>query len=187
MSDTTSGGRRTTGSIVLGVLLLLLGVIVLANAVVASFVSIYFIGWTAVFGGIVVIAQALFRHRSGGLWSTILGGAVLLVLGVFVLRNPTIGLVSLTLLAGALFLVAGVTRIVVSGEIPEGRWVLVISGVISIVLGLIVLANLMAASMALLGIILGIQVLVEGVTLLAAGPRPASRTERPPRATPTPA
>jgi uncharacterized membrane protein HdeD (DUF308 family) len=178
VSDTTPGARRSGWSTVLGVLLLLGGVIVLANAVVATVASIYFVGWAAVFGGVVVLVQAILRWGAGSQWSMVLGGAVLVVLGVFVLRNPGIGLVSLTLLAGALFLAAGVTRIAVSGQIPEARWVLVVSGAISILLGLIVLANLMAASMMLLGIILGIQILIEGVTMLVAGPRPAPQGSR---------
>lgn len=183
----TQDGHRSGWEIVLGIVLVLVGLIVLANAALATIVSIFFIGWAAVVGGIVLLVQAIVRRKSGGVWSMILGGAVLLVLGVFVLRNPASGLVTLTLLAGALFLAVGVTRIAVSGGAAEGRWLLVTSGVISALLGVLVLVNLMTASVLLLGILLGVQTLLEGVTVLVAGRQPASGTISPPRATSAPA
>jgi uncharacterized membrane protein HdeD (DUF308 family) len=178
--STTDDGRRSMWDVVLGVVLVLLGLIVLANAALATIVSVYFLGWAAVIGGVVLLIQGIVRRKSGNFWSMTLGGAVLLVLGVFVLRNPAAGLVSLTLIAGALFLVSGVTRIAVSSGLPEGRWVLVTSGVISILLGLMVLANLMTASVLLLGIVVGVQTLLEGLTVLVAGRRSVSGTVAPP-------
>ncbi|WP_414637631.1 HdeD family acid-resistance protein [Actinomycetospora sp.] len=183
----TGDGHRSGWDIVLGIVLVVVGLVVLANAALATIVSIYFIGWAAVVGGIVMLVQAIVRRKAGSVWSYILGGAVLLVLGVFVLRNPASGLVTLTLLAGALFLVTGVTRIAVSGAVPEGRWVLVTSGIVSVLLGVLVLVNLMAASVFLLGILLGVQTLLEGVTVLVAGRQPASGAISPPRATGAPA
>jgi uncharacterized membrane protein HdeD (DUF308 family) len=183
----TEDGQRSGRDVLLGIVLVVVGVLVLANAALATVVSIYVIGWAAVIGGIVLLVQAVVRRKAGGVWSSVLGGAVLLVLGVFVLRNPASGLVTLTLLAGALFLAVGVTRIAVSGSAPEGRWLLVTSGVISVLLGVLVLVNLLAASMLLLGILLGVQVLLEGVTVLVAGRQPAPGRISPPRATGAPA
>jgi uncharacterized membrane protein HdeD (DUF308 family) len=182
----TQDGRGSGWAIALGIVLVLVGLVVLGNAMLATIVSIYFIGWAAVIGGVVLLVQAIVRRRSGGFWSMALGGAVLLVLGVFVLRNPAIGLVSITVLAGALFLVTGVVRIAVALP-PEPRWLLVISGVISVLLGLWVLLNVTTASVLLLGILLGVQTLLEGVTVLVAGRQPAPATVSPPRATGAPA
>lgn len=175
MSDPAAKERRSGWGIALGAVLVLVGLVVLGNAVLATVASIYFIGWAAVIGGIVVLVQAVVGRRSGAFWSMAVGGAVLLVLGVFVLRNPAAGLVTLTLLAGALFLVVGVARIAASGQMPEARWLLVISGVVSVLLGLLVLLNVTTASLVLLGILLGVQTVLEGLTLLLAGGAPALR------------
>lgn len=91
------------------------------------------------------------------------------MLGLFFLRNPTIGALSLTLLAGSMFLATGLVRIFLGFQVSEARWVLVISGLISVTLGLLVLFNLLEATLTLLGILLGVQTLLEGMTLLAAG------------------
>lgn len=161
--------RRTGWDIIFGALLLIAGFIVLGNAVIATAVSVYFVGWMAVISGAVLLIGSFFRIKSGGFWSAALGGALLLVLGVFVLRNPLIGAVSLTLLAGSLFLTGGLMRIVVAFQVEDGRWLLIISGAISVVLGLFVLFNIAAATLTLLGVLLGVQTLVEGITLMIVG------------------
>lgn len=169
MDAPTYERRRTGWDIVVGILLIIGGLIVLGNAVAATAISVLFLAWIAVIAGIVEIVQAFMRIKSGGFWSAALGGAVLVVLGVFLLRHPGVGALSLTLLAGCLFLVAGLTRIFVAPQTGQLRWPLIISGVISAVLGLLVLFNLAAASLTLLGILLGVQLLVEGITILIAG------------------
>lgn len=179
----TEDGQRSGWDIVFGIVLVVVGVLVLANAALATIVSIYVIGWAAVIGGIVLLVQAVVRRKAGSVWSMILGGAVLLVLGVFVLRNPASGLVTLTLVAGALFLAVGIARIAIAGAADTGRWVLVASGVISVLLGVLVLVNLLAASTLLLGILLGVQTLLEGITTLVVGRQPVSGSIAGPRAT----
>jgi uncharacterized membrane protein HdeD (DUF308 family) len=57
----------------------------------------------------------------------------------------------------------------------EARGLLIVSGIVSVVLGLFVLFNLASATLTLLGVLLGIQTVVEGLTLLVAGRlRPAA-------------
>jgi membrane protein HdeD len=103
------------------------------------------------------------------------------VLGVFILRNPAIGALTLTLLGGSLFLTTGLVRIFGGSVVPEARAVLVVSGVISVILGLWVLVNLTTATLTLLGTLLAVQTLLEGVTLIAVGRlRPAPAPPRTP-------
>jgi uncharacterized membrane protein HdeD (DUF308 family) len=161
--------RRTGWDIILGALLVIVGLIVLGNAALATAVSVYFLGWLALISGVVLFVASLFRIKSGGFWSVALGGAVLAVLGLFILRNPLVGAATLTLLAGSLFLVSGLVRVLVSFQLPSMRWPLIVSGLASMVLGLIVLLNLASATLALLGILLGIQTLLEGLTVMIFG------------------
>jgi uncharacterized membrane protein HdeD (DUF308 family) len=168
--------RRTGWDVVLGVVLVLAGLFVLGNAVVATFLSVLLLGWIAIGSGVVTLVGAFVRRESGVSWSAALGGAVLIVLGVIMVRDPLAGAAGLTLLAGALFLAVGLTRVLAATQVPSARVVLIISGVLSIVLGLVVLFNLSVAVPSLLGLLLGIQVLVEGATILVAGRvRPAAR------------
>jgi membrane protein HdeD len=173
--------RRTGGDIVVGILLVIAGIILLGNVVFATAVSVLLLGWTALISGMVLVIGTLLRIRSGASWAVALGGVVLAVLGLFILRNPAIGALTLTLLGGSLFLTTGLVRIFGGSVVPEARVVLVVSGVISVVLGLWVLLNLMTASLTLLGTLLAVQTLLEGVTLIAVGRlRPAPARPRTP-------
>ena len=135
----------------------------------ATAFSVLLLGWTVLIAGVAEIFTALFRIKSGGFFSAALGGAILTVLGLFILRNPLVGAVTLTLLAGSLFLASGITRILASAQFPHGRWVLVASGIVSVLLGLWVLFNLGSATLTLLGTLLGVQTLLEGLTLITVG------------------
>ena len=110
--------KRTTLDVVLGILLVLVGVVVLGNAVVATAVSVQFLGWVALVVGLAELLGALFRVREGHVWSAALGGALLAVLGLLILRNTVAAALTLTLVAAALFLAAGVVRTSTSFSMP---------------------------------------------------------------------
>ena len=168
--------RRTAWDVILGAVIIVGGIILLGNVVLATAVSVLLLGWIALLSGLILVVGSLFKIKSGGFWSAALGGAILVVLGVFMLRNPLIGAVSLTLMAGSMFLASGLTRVITASQAKQGRWLLVLSGVISIGLGLWVLFNIGAATLTLLGTLVGIQTLLEGITLVLVGRlRPARK------------
>jgi uncharacterized membrane protein HdeD (DUF308 family) len=161
--------RRTGWDVVLGILLVIGGFVLLGNSVFATAVSVLFLGWMALILGVVLIVAALFSIGRGGAWLPALGGALIGVLGLVILRNPAATAVTLTLIAGALFLTGGVARLAAAAVVPEARGILIFGGIVSAALGLVVLFNLWSASLTLLGVLLGIQVLVEGLAILLLG------------------
>ncbi len=116
-----------------------------------------------------LLVGSFFRIKSGGFLSAVLGGAILAVIGLFVLRNPVVGAVALTLGAGVTFFVSGLTRMAWAFGAEKGRLLLIISGLISLGLGFYVLFNLSTATLVLLGILLGIQTVLEGISLMLIG------------------
>lgn len=178
MATTTLTPQRTTWDVILGILVVLAGIVLLGNTVLATAISVLFLGWMALTAGIVLVIASLFRIRSDGVWSAILGGAMLVVLGLFILRNPLVGAVTLTLIAGAMFFSSGITRVVGALQATEAKVPLIISGLISVALGLWVLFNLGTATLTLLGVLVGVQTLLEGLTLILVGRlRPAATSE----------
>jgi len=160
---------RSGWDIVWGILLLLAGLVILGHAVVATAVSVIFLGWLAVIGGLVALVAGLFRIGKGGFWPAVISGALLLVIGIVMLRNPAVTAVTLTLLAGTLFLMGGVIRLVAAFQVDQNRWIMIFSGVVSVILGLIVVFNLIESSFVLLGVLLGVQAIVDGITLMVLG------------------
>lgn len=166
-----SGPRRvrTGWDTGLGVLMMAGAIVIFGDVALATAISVVLLGWTALISGVVLLAGTLWRLRSGGSWSPVLGAAGLAVLGLFILRNPLLGALTFTLLAGSLFLTTGLTRIFASGRFGAGRWFVVISGLVSLGLGVFVLLNLVTATLTLVGVLLGVQLLLEGLTLVIAG------------------
>jgi uncharacterized membrane protein HdeD (DUF308 family) len=171
MSEVTVERRRTAWDIALGLVLVVLAFVVLGHAVVATVVSVLFLGWMLLIGGLVLLVASFFRIRQGGFWSAALGGGILAVLGLVLLRNTAAAVLTLTLVAGALIFAEGLIRTVSAFQRHEGadRWVLAVSGVVSLGLGLFVLFNLVEASFVLIGVLLGVQTLLDGLTLIAVG------------------
>lgn len=169
MTSNTAAPRRTAWDVILGLLLVAAGLFLLGNAVFATAISVWVIGWTNLVSGILLLIGSLFRIRSGGFFSAVLGGAFLTVIGLFVLRNPLVGALALTMAAGVAFFGSGLTRLAWAFTDRQGRVVLFLNGIISLGLGFFVLFNLGAATLTLLGTLLGVQTLLEGLTLIAIG------------------
>ena len=88
--------------------------------------------------------------------------------GLSLLTNPVAGALSLTVLVALLFLVLGVVKVFYGFSLrPVSGWILaVLSGVLSIVLGIMILSNFPYAAASVLGILLAIELLSNGVFLL---------------------
>jgi uncharacterized membrane protein HdeD (DUF308 family) len=165
---------RTGWDIALGLVLIVTGAVVLGDVVVASVVSVLFIGWTLLIGGAVGIIVALSRIGRGGFWIGMLGGALALVAGLIFVTNTEVALLALSLAIGASMFTSGVVRLVAAVQHPEARWALIVSGGLSLVLGLLILNQWPKSALWLLGTLLGVQLVVDGVTLVLAG-RPRLR------------
>ena len=169
MSNLALTRTRTLGNFVAGVFLVIIGLVILGNAVVATSLSVRFLGWMLLLAGVVGLVAALVNVRDGGSGSIAIGGGLLLVAGIVCLRNVEAAAVTLTLIAGSLLLLSGLVRLVAAVGRPEHRWALLIGGAVSSLLGVAVLLNAFTASYALLGVLLGIQSIVEGLVMIFLG------------------
>ncbi len=160
---------RTGWDVAIGVLLMLAGAVVIAHASTATTVSVMFLGWLLLAAGLLGLVGAVFLVGQGGFWSAVLGGGLLTVLGVAVLRNTDATALTLTLLAGVVFLVSGVVRLGAAAQEKQYRVPLVLTGAMSAVLGVLVLFNLVTASYLLLGVLIGVQLLVDGLAMALIG------------------
>jgi uncharacterized membrane protein HdeD (DUF308 family) len=165
-----AAANRPVWGIVLGALMVLAGLVVLGHVVVATVVSVIFLGWFAVLGGLAGIVASLFRLGKPGFWPTLLGGALALAVGIAFLRRPGLSAAALTLLLGAVLLVGGVTRIVGGlGEHHEHRGWILANGIITLLLGLLILFGWPGSTLWVLGTFLGVDLIVEGVTFIGLG------------------
>lgn len=166
--------------LILGFLLVALGTVGVIASSVLTLASVLLCGWTMLVAGGAVVAHAFWARRWTGLFVQLIFGALSLMVGWIMVTKPEIGAVSLTLLLGVSLLVQGVMRTVaaVPGQLDGRAWLL-LSGVMSVVLGLMILSQWPVSGVWVIGLFVGIDMLFYGWWLvslaLAARQLPTAR------------
>lgn len=171
MADPNTMRSRTLVDEILASALVLLGIYLVTSVLMATAYSVFAIGLIAIIAGVLSLVEAFLKQRGVRRISGLVSGVLLLVLGILLLANPEAGALSVTLVLALVFLARGATSVVLGLRSAVGRVVLIIGGLVSIVLGVIVLFSLTTMTMVLIGILLGIELIVTGATMLATGRR----------------
>jgi len=163
--------KASTLAIVAGVLALIGGIIALIFPLPAGLALTVFIGWAFIVSGVVGLWAGFSDSDLPDRWWVSGFGLMQLVLGIWLLANPLGGLVSLTIALGILLIVSGIGRLRLAMAVrgTPGFWLLVISAVLSIALGLYALFALDSAALLLLGTLMAIELLSIGVTFVSVG------------------
>ncbi|MBB3396910.1 HdeD family acid-resistance protein [Rhizobium sp. BK060] len=155
----------------LGLLLIVCGLIALANVALATVVSVYYVGILMLIGGIVYLVHA-FQVRS---WDQVLfwalSGVLYVLAGVFAFENPLLASAALTLFLAIALLIAGVFRIWVGWRMRPVKgwgWVLA-SGIITALAGVVIYLGWPVNSLWILGLFLACDLLIQGWSMLAFG------------------
>lgn len=156
----------------LGVFLIVLGVVALSSAVIASLATTFLIGslLLAAGGAQIAVTVAFWRRRRGGFFLGIVLGLLCLGAGFLCLTRPESSLGAITLILGGYFISSGIIRLVVSLQerFPGWGWGLV-SSLSELFLGVMTLVFWPTSSLFVLGTILGVQLLFSGMTALTLG------------------
>jgi uncharacterized membrane protein HdeD (DUF308 family) len=151
-----------------GIALVLLGVLAIARSVAATVVSMLFFGWLLLIAAGIEIAQAIMVGKWAGLFQHWLSAVLFGVLGALIIWRPLVTAEILTLLMGSFFVVAGlfqlITPFVVS--LPEWGWH-ALNGVITLVLGILILAQWPVSGLWVIGLFLGIELIFFGGAWIA--------------------
>ncbi len=154
--------------IVLAVLSILAGIYCLINPLAGSFASTLIAGWTFLLIGAVQLF-AVFQESNWGprLWALLLGVLGILA-GISLLTNPLEGMVTLTVVLGILFLVSGITKFFAGFGLSSGnhKVLVILSGAVSALLGLMILSGFPASAIVALGVLLGVELISDGAALL---------------------
>ncbi len=155
--------------LVLGVLSVLFGLFCLGNAVAASMAVTTVTGALLLVAGAFQIIAGFGDEGVGAKLMSFILGALLAILGLSFLFNPLEGMISLALLVTILLAANGVVRLILAFRMKSTQffWPMLLSGALSVLLAGYILANFGTASVTLLGILLGIELLFNGAGLIA--------------------
>lgn len=157
--------------VALGVVLTLAGIFALGDVVAVTLVSTVFIGATLIVGGAVQVVHALMTKGWKAFALNLLAGLLYLAGGVLILQEPVQGSVIITILLLIAFMVGGLVRIVIAvthRDLP-GWWLMALGGVISLGVGISLYASLPWSGLWVLGTLVGIELIVTGVTWFQLG------------------
>jgi uncharacterized membrane protein HdeD (DUF308 family) len=151
----------------LGISLTLLGVACVAFDVSATFATVFVFGWLLIIGGLVALVHA-FRIRTwSGFLFYLLSALFRGFVGYLLLRYPISGAETLTLVLASFFVVSGTFRAIGAASLKFPRWGWSVSaGVISAILGIMLLAQMPLSGVWFIGFAIGVDLIADGIAMI---------------------
>jgi uncharacterized membrane protein HdeD (DUF308 family) len=155
----------------IGAVLVLTGIFSILVPIVVSVSVAILAGWILLVGGVVQFAHIL-RQTAGWdrVWRLLLA-LVTAIAGLSLLLFPLSGTITITFVLVVWFWVSGATKIGAWWRMRgvEGSWMLGLNGLVSVVLGALIWADLPSSAAWAVGLLVGIELLLYGMSLISAG------------------
>ena len=152
----------------LGIALILLGGIGISASGLVTLASVVFFGWLLIIGGVGVTIHAFWASRWSGFFTQLLSGVLYLVVGWILVARPGIGAVTLTLAFAISLVVQGAFRIGAALSTRMDGWgSLLVSGIVTLVLGLMIWNEWPLSGLWVIGLFVGIDLLFYGWWLVS--------------------
>jgi uncharacterized membrane protein HdeD (DUF308 family) len=164
--------RAKSGWIIaLGIICVIAGIVALGSVVIATASTVLVVGVMMLIAGVAEVVSA-FQVKTWGkflLWLAL--GIIYIIAGFVTFENPLLAAAFLTLLLGLSLSVSGIMRLLLGFSMRRGTpwpWVF-LSGVITLLLGLVILAHWPISSLYILGMLLGIDLIFAGMSWIGLG------------------
>ena len=157
--------------VALGVIYVIVGMIALGSVVAATAASVFVVGIMMIIAGAAEVVNAFQIKTWGKFLFWVALGILYIVAGFVAFENPLLTAVVLTLLLGGALIASGIMRIILAFSMKEGTlWIWVaLSGVVTLLVGLIILAKWPVSSLFVLGLFLGIDLVFAGASWIGIG------------------
>jgi uncharacterized membrane protein HdeD (DUF308 family) len=164
--------RAKSGWIVaLGAVYVIAGIVAIGSVVLATVATVFIVGIMMLVAGVAEVINA-FQIKTWGkfiLW--LLLGALYIVAGLLTFENPLLAAAILTLFLGFSLIASGIMRVVLALSMQQAMpwvWVL-LSGIVTFLLGLLIVAHWPVSSLYILGLFLGIDLVIAGAGWIGIG------------------
>jgi uncharacterized membrane protein HdeD (DUF308 family) len=164
-----------------GVILIILGFLAVAVPLFAGLAITIILGSLFLASGLVGLGTTFAMRHAPGFWWSLLSAVLAIIVGALLLARPGLGLVSLTYVLIAFFIVEGVASIMYAFEHRRqlsGRWGwMLTSGIVDLFLAFVIFAGLPGSLAWALGLIVGVNMVFGGASMI--GMAAAARSEMP--------
>jgi uncharacterized membrane protein HdeD (DUF308 family) len=156
--------------LVLGIALIVLGMLALGAPILVSLASVFWFGCLLLVGAVIELISAFQMRNWGGFFLNLTAAVLYGFAGLFLIRHPVGGLVTITLMLAGYFLASGVFQIAaaIAAPLPHRGWV-AISGIVSVVLGVMILNDFIkpddknpGTPLMYIGLFVGIELIFRG-------------------------
>jgi uncharacterized membrane protein HdeD (DUF308 family) len=162
--------QHSTLFLVEGIVLIVLGVLAILVPAIATLAAELLVGWLLLIAGVVGLFTTFWAKPAPGFWWSLISAIISIVAGVLLLIWPRTGIVSLTLVLIAFFLIEGISSIMYALQHKSelsGRWGwMLASGIITLVLAVLIWAGLPSSAVWAIGLLLGIDLVFGGAALV---------------------
>ena len=153
----------------MGILTIVFGILVMTMPYVAGQSVLMVIGILVMAGGLLRLIWAFKAGSLGKGILTFLIGVLTLLAGFWIITEPLIAAGALTIVLSMYFFADGLLELVAATTVEEGKGWLIFDGVVTLVLGSLLFVGFPFAGPLAVGIMLGIKLLLAGVTMLTLG------------------
>jgi uncharacterized membrane protein HdeD (DUF308 family) len=147
----------------LGIVLIVVGTFSVVVSVVATLATVLLFGWLLLFTGAMESVYAFHQSKWSGILLHVVNGVLAIVAGFLLVTNPAAGALVLTLLMAMFFMIGGLFRIItpIVMHLPHRGWLL-LSGIVTLLLGVFIWRQLPAAAVWVIGTLVGIDMIFIG-------------------------
>ena len=155
----------------IGALSLLGGIIALLNPLAATLTAELLTGYLFLGIGVLMLLSIFADDNWGSRLLSLVLGAAILAIGVNLVSNPLQGVLQLTVVVACLMLFIGVLRIVFAFRMPTAglKIMLILAGIVSLVLGGMILMSFPFSAAVVLGVLLAIELISNGISMISLG------------------
>jgi uncharacterized membrane protein HdeD (DUF308 family) len=168
MDDLTALKKNWGWLLALGFLLIALGVFALGSTIFVTLLSIIFFGCLLIISGIAQLSYLFFVKEGHHSTYLLVTGLLSAVVGLLLLFHPTGAAEVITFLLAIFFIVSGLLRLFNSLLTHQKHmfWSM-LYGIVVFVLGILVLADMPMAGLVFLGLLIGIELILNGIGWIA--------------------
>jgi len=153
--------------LVSGILLMILGVGCIGKAQTATTFSILALGWILAISAVLWFISSFYAFSWPGFFLYLLNALIRAMTGYLLIKHPDAGAEGVTMVVAVLFIVGGLFRAAAAGAIQFPRWGwTVFAGLVTVGLGIYLLATFPATSAYFIGLAIGIDLVFDGGALV---------------------
>lgn len=146
-----------------GVLAIIFGLIIFLTPQIGAVALAYYFGFLALFAGMFMIVAAFVHRSSNQNWGWWLFEGILdILLGIIVLAYPVMTIAIFVIFVGVWAIFMGAAQIINFFTVSNGKWLFLLSGIISVIFGILLILNPLFGALSLT-IFIGAFVTIYGI------------------------